>query len=92
MATQEDMYRESQKTRAALDRQTKLIEKAEAKGLREDKQFEARMKKHDETKKELEEANNKAERREEIERRLLGQTEKQYDEMLEIIQNGPIAS
>ena len=27
MATQEDMYRESQKTTAALDRQIKLLEK-----------------------------------------------------------------
>ena len=82
MATQEDMYRESQKTTAALDRQIKLLEKAEARGLREDKQFEARLKKHDETKKELEKANESAIRRETIEKKLLGQNERQYNATL----------
>ena len=93
MATQEDMYRESQRTASEAAKTTEELQKI----VRELEQARNNPTQDPEALKLLEEqrdaavyavaaadeANNKAERREEIERRLLGQTEKQYDEMLE---------
>jgi len=76
MTTQKDMYRESQKTNAKLEQAVRLLEKAEA-GTNQE-----RVKKLEELKKEAEEANALQLKRENIERKLLGQSEKQYDAML----------
>jgi len=81
MATQEDMYRESQKTGARLQKLTEQLEKKQIsegglglskKGLNK---LTAMVKK-------AEEANALQLKRENIERKLLGQSEKQYDAML----------
>ena len=83
MATQDDMYRESQKTTAELQRVVGLLEAAKKRESGLPKNRAAVVKKLEQSKKEAEKANETAVRREEIERKLLGQTEKQYDEMLE---------
>jgi len=77
MATQDDIYRESQRTAAKLEQAVRLLEQAETGTNRE------RVKKLEELQEQAEEANAQAKKREEIERRLLGQSEKQYDEMLQ---------
>ena len=78
MATQEDMYRESQKTTAKLEEVSNLLEKQKAGGV-----FSERgMKKLEALQKKAEEANALQLKRENIERKLLGQSEKQYDAML----------
>ena len=78
MATQEDMYRESQKTTAKLEQVANLLEKQKAGGTFS----ESGMKKLETLQKKAEEANKLQLKRENIERRLLGQSEKQYDAML----------
>ena len=78
MATQEDMYRESQKTTAKLEQVANLLEKQKAGGTFS----ESGMKKLEALQKKAEEANKLQLKRENIERKLLGQSEKQYDAML----------
>ena len=78
MANQDDMYRESQKTTAKLEQVANLLAEQNAGGV-----FSERgMKKLEAIQKKAEEANKLQLKRENIERKLLGQSEKQYDAML----------
>ena len=78
MATQEDMYRESQKTNAKLEQVSNLLEKQKAGGTFS----KSGLQKLEALQKEAEETNKLQLKRENIERKLIGQSEKQYDAML----------
>ena len=78
MATQENMYRESQKTNAKLEQVASLLAKQKAGGVFS----ESGIKKLEALQKEAEKANESAIRRETIEKKLLGQNERQYNATL----------
>ena len=75
MATQEDMYRGSQKTAEKIEQANRLLAKAIL-GTNQE-----RVKKLEGLLEQAEEANELQIKREIIERKLLGQSEKQYDAM-----------
>lgn len=92
MATQDDIYRESQKTAAEAAKTTAELQKvvqelAEARNNPTQdpevlKLLEEQRDAAEAAGAAADEANAQAKKREEVERRLLGQSEKQYDEML----------
>ena len=92
MATQDDIYRESQKTAAEAAKTTAELQKvvqALAEARNNPTQDPEVLKLLEEQRDAAvdagaasDEANERAKKREDIERRLLGQSEKQYDEML----------
>ena len=92
MATQDDIYRESQRTADAVGEATEALqdiaqdlEKARNNPTQDPETLKLLVEQRDAAVYAVaaaDEANAKAEKREEIERRLLGQSEKQYDAML----------
>ena len=92
MATQDDIYRESQKTAAEaakttaeLQRVVQLLAEARNNPTQDPEAIELLKEQRDAAEAAgaaADEANAQAKKREEVERRLLGQSEKQYDEML----------